>query len=172
MSWKLTTQSQKFQLTKQLAVEVYLGLQRLINRNKVKKWRKHSNDIPKRQRHVCFKPFLAPVIFSFINTLCDITDNNNANDALINAVYDDIGAMHKATALQNTKTRVSFLKEDYLLGASNVAISSEATQKEFENFQHISQRNGLSNNHNVFERFTFSMDLKLLLTQVLNISHL
>lgn len=151
-----------------LAVELYLGLQRLILRHKVKKWRNPSFDVPKRQRHDTFKPLIAPILYDLLIELCGFnamksTDSKQSDT--VNALYDDIGRIHHETALQNTKTRVSYLKEPYVLGEDNVSFRSSKTQQHFECFQDVSHRQGLSTDNNPFSKFTFSVDIDLLLAQ-------
>eukprot|EP01084_Bolivina_argentea_P190808 327783_1 len=159
--------NKKFKLTKHIAIELYLGLQRLINRHKIKKWRKYANNIKKRDRHNGYRPLIAKLIYQLIINICDISNQNinNINDEFINKMYDDIGNIHYKSSIQNTKTRMSYLSENYNLGQSNTDFNTMETQNNFKHYKQISQRNGLSNNENVFKNFHFSLDIQLLLQQ-------
>eukprot|EP01083_Nonionella_stella_P137849 419441_1 len=163
--YKYLKHNKKFKLTKHVAIEIYLGLHRLINRNKVKKWRKHSNDGSKRERHDRYRPLITHLIYQLIIKLCGNVSAHSTDDSFINAMYDDIAAIHHKSSLQNTKTRMAYLKEDYVLGKCNVDFKTVETQKQFKLFQTMSQRNGLSNDENPFKPFKFSLDIELLLTQ-------
>ena len=110
------------------------------------------------------------MIYQLILKLCYIppsynNQNNQNNDEFINKLYDDIRDIHYQSSSQNTKTRMSYLKEDYILGESNINLKSMKTQKEFEHYQQMSQRNGLSNDADPFSKFKFSLDIELLLNQ-------
>eukprot|EP01084_Bolivina_argentea_P190809 327784_1 len=164
--------NKKFKFTKHISVELYMGLHRLIKRNKIKKFRKFANDIKTRDKHNGFKPILAKLICEILLTICDLSNQkikslniNSMNQQLINKIYDDIRNIHTKSLLQNAKTRMSYLNENYIIGASNDNFNTIETENNFKQYQEISQRNGLSNNKNVFKNFKFSLDINLLLAQ-------
>ena len=161
--------NKKFHLNKHILIELYLGLQRLIKRNKIKKWRKASTDVSKSLQHETYRPLISKLVYTLTLTLCDIptiphTANNHttSDDAFINAFYDEIASIHRKASSLNTKTRMLYLREPYNFGSNNVDFSSVQTQKHFEIYQEISKRNGLSNNQNPFENFKFSLDIQTL----------
>jgi len=168
--------NRRFKSTKLLAVELYLGFQRLIVRHKVKKWRNRSFDVSKRERHRTLKAAIAPTLYEVLTTLCgakrvEIEGGDKGNGDEIERreraenLYEDIGAIHREAALQNAKTRTSYLKELYVLGSNNVPFQSAATRRHFQSLQTASQRQGLSTNDDPFSAFSFSVDIELLIAQ-------
>eukprot|EP01083_Nonionella_stella_P155439 502107_1 len=114
----------KFLLSKYLVIQVYNGLFRLIQRNKIAKWRhKVVHKRNKSIRHEMYRDVFAQQLFDLIVKLSQIDiEMDDAYD--INGIYDDVSEIAK----RGSKLQKRHQNELYKLGSRNVEVSSEESK--------------------------------------------
>ena len=132
-------------------IELYLGLHRIVKKEKYPKWRESVSimNINSHTRHETCCNIIQPKLIDLIRFICVIDQDEEqvlADKNIGKFIYDDCQIIHLFSHNLNQNTRSEFLKEIYEIGTKNDILTSKATIEKFNQFKQVSQRYHLTAN--------------------------